>query len=73
MFACVGHDHCKHIARVAGATSDRNHHRPVLVDDANHQLAWNVGSGEHSGNAGRSLGRAGVDGQHIGAGVVGEV
>ena len=38
----------QHVAEVGRAAADRDHHRPVLVDDADAQLAGDVGRGEHA-------------------------
>ena len=61
------------VAEVGRAAADRDHDRPVLVDDADPQLAGDVGGGEHGLHAGVGEGAAGVDGEDVGPGVVGEL
>ena len=65
----VGDDESEHIAEIAGATTDRDEHRPVLVDETRTQLARHVSRREDADHAGDRLGLGGVDREHIGAGV----
>ena len=73
LLARLGDDDGHHVTGVAGATADGDHHRPVLLDDADVELAGDVGGGEDRDDAiGR--GRGGwVDAEHVGTGVRGEV
>jgi hypothetical protein len=69
----VGNDDRQHVSGVAGAATDRDHHRPVLVDDADVELAGNVGGGVHRHHAGRCCRGRRIDGNDIGAAVIGEM
>ncbi len=73
MLAGVGHHDGQHVARVRRGAADRNHHRPVLVDDAHPQFAGEVGSGEHGAHARRGERGGGVDRHDAGPGMRGEV
>ncbi len=55
------HHDGEHIARVTGALTLADEHRPVLVDDADELLARDVGLGEDSHHAGSGERPAGVD------------
>jgi hypothetical protein len=71
--AVGGHDDGEHITEVRGDTALGDHHRPVLVQDADAQRAGYVGCGEHCLDARqRERGRC-VDGQHTCTGVVGQL
>ena len=73
LLAGLGDDDGEHIAGERGPPTDGDHHRPVLVDDPDAQLAGDVGGGEHGDDAVGSRGSGGVDGDDVGAGVGGEV
>ena len=47
--ARLGHHHGQDVARIAGASPDGDHDRPVLVDDADQQLAGQIGGREDRG------------------------
>ncbi len=71
--AGVGDDHGEHVARVRRAPTDGDHHRPVLVDQPDTQLAGQVVGGEHGLDPGRGERGRGVDRDDVGSGVVGQV
>ena len=71
--AAVGHHQGHDVAQIRRASALGDEHRPVLVDQPDAQVAWHVGSGEHGRHAGHGLGPAGVDGYHVGPGVLGQV
>ena len=71
--ARLGDDDRQHVAGEAGAAADRNHDRPVLVDDADQQLARQVGRGEHRVHARHGQRSTGVDADDVGTRVRGEV
>ena len=73
LFTRVGDHDGKDVTGVAGAPAHRDHHRPVLVDDADQQFARHVGRGEHGVHPGSCQRLGGVDRQHVGAGVRGEM
>ena len=73
LLARLGDDDRQHVAGVRRAAADRDHHRPVLVDDADAQLAGDVGRGEHADHAAAAAAVRGVDADDVGAGVLGEV
>ncbi len=68
----VGDGDGEHVAGVGGATPDGDHHRPVGVDEAHPQLTRDVVCGEDPVDAGEGLCPRRVDGDDVGAGVVGE-
>ena len=68
----VGDDDGQHVAEVGGAPTHRDHHRPVLVDDADLQHSGDVGGGVDGVNPIESQGGGGVDGNDVGPGVVGQ-
>ena len=51
LLTSVCHHDGEHVAGIRGATTHGDHHRPVLVDDADHQLTRHVCRGEHRTNA----------------------
>ena len=53
----LGDDDRQHVAGVGGAPALGDEDRPVLVDDADPQLAGDVGGGEHGDDARRRRGR----------------
>ena len=65
----VGDDDGEHVARIRRAAADGDHHRPVLVDDPDAQLARQVISGEHRLDAGCCERRRCIDRHDVGAGV----
>ena len=67
-----GDDERQHVAGVGRAPAHRDEHGPVAVDEPDAQLAGHVGSGEHALDARDRGGRGGVDGEHVGAGVLGQ-
>ena len=69
--AAVGHHQGHDVAQVGRAATLGDEHRPVLVDQPDAQVAGNVGSGEHSRHTGHGLSPAGIDGNHVGPGVLG--
>ena len=71
--ACVGDDDGKHVSGVRRAYTDGDHHRPVLVDDADHQFAGNVCGRVHRIDAGCFPCVLDVDALHGGANVLREV
>ena len=73
LLAGLGDDDRQHVTGERGATSDWDHHRPVLVDDSDAQLARYVGSrvDVHHAIGGCRAGR--VNGLDVGAAVCGEV
>jgi hypothetical protein len=73
MLARVGDDDGQHVARIARAPPDGNHHRPVAVDDPHPQLSGDVCCGEDAHDAGGTGRTAGVDGENIGARMRSEV
>ena len=73
LLARLGDDDGEHVAGERRAPADGDHHRPVLVDDPDAQLAGDVGGGEHGDDAVGGGGAGGVDGDDVGAGVGGEV
>ena len=70
--AIVGNDDGEHVAEIRRAPADGDHHRPVLVDEAHPQHAGDVGGGEHGSHTRHGFGGTGVNGQHVGTGMVGE-
>ncbi len=70
--ACVGDDDGKHVTGVRRASTDGDHHRPVLVDDADHQFAGNVRGRVHRFDAGCFSCVLDVDVLHGGANVLRE-
>ena len=68
----LGDDDREHVAGVGRPPADRDHDRPVLVDDADAQLAGDVGGGEDRDDAVGGRRRGDVDRRHVGPGVVGE-
>ena len=66
------HDDGQHVAQVGGAAAFGDEHRPVLVDDADPQLAGHIGAGEHRLHAVDGQRGGTVDAQHVGPGVVGK-
>ncbi len=73
LLAGLGDDDGEHVSGERGAPTDGDHHRPVLVDDPDAQLAGDVGGGEHGDDSVGSRGSSGVDGDDVGTGVVSEV
>ena len=73
LLARLGDDDGQHVAGVRRAPADRDHDRPVLVDDPDPQLARDVGRREHADDAGGGRRRRRVDRRDVGAGVGGEV
>ena len=73
MLAGLGDDDGKDITGERGPPTDGDHHRPVLVDDPDTQLAGDVGGGEHGDDAVGSHRSGRVDGDHVGPGVGREV
>ncbi len=69
----VGYDHGEDVTEVRGAASLGDEHRPVGVDDADAQVTGNVGGCEDGMDPVDCLCCRGVDPDHIGAGMVGEV
>ena len=67
LLARLGDDDRQQIAGVARATADRDHDRPVLVDDADAQFAGDVGSSEHRDHTRRGRRRRRVDRRDLGA------
>ena len=66
----LGDDQREHVAEVGRAPALRDEDRPVLVDEADPQLAGDVGGGEHPHDARGGLGAAVVSMPHdVGAGV----
>ena len=51
LLAGLGDDDRQHVAGERGATADWDHHRPVLVDDSDAQLARDVGGRVHGHHA----------------------
>ena len=68
----VGDDKSKDITQIGRSASLRDEHRPVGVDDADPQIARDLGSGEHGLDAGHGARRSRVDLEHVGPGVVRE-
>ena len=71
-FPVLGHHQGHDVAQVGGAAPGADEHGPVLVDEPDHRVAGHVGRGEHPHHAGGGGGPAGVDGDHVGPGVVGQ-
>ena len=69
----VGDDDGEHVARIRGAAADGDHHRPVLVDDPDAQLARQVISGEHRLDAGCCERGRRIDRHDVGTGVIGQM
>ena len=69
VLARVGHHHRQDVAQIRRAAADRDHDRPVLVDDPDPQVARDVGRGECGHHAGGGQRGADVDGPDVGPGV----
>ena len=67
--AGVGDDESEHIAEITGATTNRDEHRPVLMDETRTQLPRHIGRREHAHHTRHRLRRRLVDREHIGASV----
>ena len=72
LFPRLRHDEGEDVPQVGGASADGDEHRPVLVDEADPQVAGDVGGGEDPHHPGGGLGAGHVDGEDVGSGMVGE-
>ena len=68
----IGHHHGQYVAQIRGATSLRNHHWPVGVDDSYPTSPGDVCRRQHPVDSVDRLGRRGVDPDHVSPGVVGQ-
>ena len=66
----VGDDKCKDITQIGRSSALGYEHRPVGVDDPDPQVTRDVGSREHSLDAGHGARRSRIDLEHVGPGVV---
>ena len=68
--AVLGHHDRQHVTEIGRATAYRDHHGPVLVDDAHPQFAGHVGRGQHPYHPGNGEGSGRVDPYNVGPGVI---